>query len=443
MLALFRLISLAVVRLFYRQIGATNAENLPEEGPTILVANHPNGLMDPIVVQLLLKRPVSFLAKSTLFGNPVGRMTMQAFNALPVYRRRDGEDTSKNAAMFEGCNDTLEQGGAILLFPEGTSHSDPKMRPLKTGAARIALSAMVERGIPELTIVPVGLLYEAKEVFRSRVGVAAGEPIAVSDYLAAFEDDERRAVEQLTGRIADGLRDVVLEAADGELWQGFIATARATDPEAAEDVGICELRAREMSEAFGELMLESPDDAERLREMTRHYVRMLRSLGFDHPFLLDPGDAPTKAEVIAKGVLLAFLAPFAGIGALLGWPTYRMLGPIARKISGENRDLISTIKTIAGMVFLPLTFIVQGLIAAYFCGWAGFLAVFSAGFIFGRLALWWGEQLGMTHEAVSKWWLRVSSKRTAAEVLARRDELVAEIEKWLRPTQKRPTPNAE
>jgi hypothetical protein len=240
-------------------------------------------------------------------------------------------------------------------------------------------------------------------------------------------------VERLTKSIAEGLRDVVLEAEDGELWQGFIAAARATDPVAAMDVAACESRARELSDAYARLMIDDPEAAEDLRQETRHYVRMLDTLGFEHPFLLLPEDAPSKAEVIGKAALLIALAPLVLIGAILGWPTYRSLGPIARRISGNDRDIISTIKTIAGLVFLPLTFFIEGLVAGYFFGWAGFLAVFSAGALLGRLALWWGEQVSMTREAVSNWWLRVSSKRTANEVLARREELVERMNAALSP----------
>lgn len=431
---IIRTICLGVVRFFYRQIEANGEDRFPADGPLMIVANHPNGLMDPIVIQLCIDRPVGFLAKSTLFENPVGRIAMEAFHALPVYRRRDGNDTSKNESMFAACADTLAQGGGLMLFPEGTSHSDPILRPLKTGAARIALSSMADRDLDELTIVPVGLLYEAKDVFRSRVAVAAGKPIRVSEFMSAYQDDDRATVHALMTRIADHLRDVVLEAEDGEMWRGFVATARATDSAAAEDIAACERRARELSEAFARLIEDEPDEANRLREKTRHYVRMLDTLGFEHPFLLE--DAPTKFAVVSESILLILLAPLALVGAILGGPTYKALGPLARRMSGTEFDLVSTIKTIGGLVLLPLTFLVEGLVVGWFFGWPAGLAVFSAGFIFGRLALWWSERVRTTREAVSSWWLRMSSRHTAIEVLARRDELVREIDARL----SRPSP---
>jgi 1-acyl-sn-glycerol-3-phosphate acyltransferase len=126
-----------------------------------------------------------FLAKSTLFGNPVGRAAMKAFGGIPVYRSRDGEDTTKNDRTFALCRDALSAGRNIALFPEGTSHSDPAMKPLKTGAARIALSA-VEAGAVSgpLPIVAAGLLFEDKTTFRSAVSVTFAEPIDVAQFAA-------------------------------------------------------------------------------------------------------------------------------------------------------------------------------------------------------------------------------------------------------------------
>ena len=130
-------------------------------------------------------RPSRFLAKSTLFGNPLGRLAMNAFGSIPVYRAHEsgarGSDASRNDESFARCRAELAAGGVLALFPEGTSHSDPEMRPLKTGAARIALSAEAEQdGRLGVTVVPVGLSYERKTTFRSSVLLVVGEPIAIA-----------------------------------------------------------------------------------------------------------------------------------------------------------------------------------------------------------------------------------------------------------------------
>ncbi len=138
----------ALVRLYYPVRVVEHADRFPAAGPVVLALNHPNGLLDPIVVRVATGRPVRFLAKSTLFDNPLGRAAMRAFGTIPVYRAHESGDragdVSRNEESFALCRAELARGGAIALFPEGASHSDPALRALKTGAARIALSAEAE-----------------------------------------------------------------------------------------------------------------------------------------------------------------------------------------------------------------------------------------------------------------------------------------------------------
>ena len=131
---------------------------------------------------------------------------------------------SRNDDSFARCRAELAAGGALALFPEGVSHSDPQLRPLKTGAARIALSAEAEHdGKLGVTIVPVGLYYERKTMFRSSVLLAVGEPLAVAPLLADYTRDERAAVTALTETIDARLDEVVLQAETRELLIGHRA----------------------------------------------------------------------------------------------------------------------------------------------------------------------------------------------------------------------------
>src|SRR5262245_23000113 len=78
-----------LVRLYYPQLTVRGVERIATTGPLVVVANHPNGLLDPVVLRLALGRPVHFLAKSTLFKRAVGRLAMEAFDAIAVHRARD------------------------------------------------------------------------------------------------------------------------------------------------------------------------------------------------------------------------------------------------------------------------------------------------------------------------------------------------------------------
>src|SRR5439155_128569 len=140
--AFFRGLFGLVLRIFFRRIEISGLERVPREGPVIFVLNHPNGLIDPGFLLCLAPRRVSFLAKAPLFRMPVIGIFCRAFEAIPVHRRQDeGSDPSHNRETFETARAVLARGGAIAICPEGKSHSDPKLRPLKTGAARMALLA--------------------------------------------------------------------------------------------------------------------------------------------------------------------------------------------------------------------------------------------------------------------------------------------------------------
>jgi glycerol-3-phosphate O-acyltransferase / dihydroxyacetone phosphate acyltransferase len=151
------------ISIFFKRIELYNSENLPEKSGLIFVSNHPNALIDPALLFIALPRKIAFLAKSTLFKMPVIGYLVRTVGALPLYRQQDaGTDVSKNQETFAVARELLKKGGAIAIFPEGVSHDEPQLQPLKTGAARIALGAVSSGKNPaslDLQIVPVGLYY--------------------------------------------------------------------------------------------------------------------------------------------------------------------------------------------------------------------------------------------------------------------------------------------
>src|SRR6476659_8209126 len=202
------------LRIYFKNIEVTGLEHVPLDTPVIFVLNHPNALVDPVFLLCLAPRQVSFLAKAPLFRMPGIGYLVKALDSLPVYRHQDaGEDVSKNQDTFIAARKLLARGGTIGICPEGVSHDEPGLKPIKTGAARISLAAVSTGEVSNLEIVPAGLYYTSKTSFRSDALLYFGEPIAVVPVpLDETGNPPRDAVRELSTRIEVALRAVILDA---------------------------------------------------------------------------------------------------------------------------------------------------------------------------------------------------------------------------------------
>jgi glycerol-3-phosphate O-acyltransferase/dihydroxyacetone phosphate acyltransferase len=216
------------LRVFFRRLEVRHRERLRLPGPLMLCSNHPNTLMDPLVTAIQRHEPIAFLAKSTFFKNPFLGAIMRSGNCIPIYRRQDAEGANapspsqlaaSNEASFGRCYDYLERGGTVMIFPEGTSVSERRLRPLKTGAARIALGTEARHGFKlGLKLVCVGTNYFDPSSFRSDVLLNVAPPINVADYANRYHQDPDAAADALTEEITQRLtrRLVISRAADDD-----------------------------------------------------------------------------------------------------------------------------------------------------------------------------------------------------------------------------------
>lgn len=192
--------------LFFRDVEVARLDRLPRDRPLLLVANHPNGLVDPLLVLGTLPLRPHVLGRSTLWHNPALRPLFTLAGVVPVYRRQDAaSDMARNAETFARCHQVLARGGTILLFPEGRSHSERGLLPLRTGAARIALEAEARFGPLGVRIVPLGLTYDAKDRFRSRARLEVGEPLDPRLEIERARDQAFAPARALTERTARAL----------------------------------------------------------------------------------------------------------------------------------------------------------------------------------------------------------------------------------------------
>ncbi|HEX3567858.1 MAG TPA: lysophospholipid acyltransferase family protein, partial [Acidimicrobiales bacterium] len=197
-----------LIRTFFRSVEVENRGALPARAPTIVVAIHRNGLVDGLLLMVALPRYPRFLGKSTLFKIPPLWPFLKLAGVVPVYRAADGQSTGQNTATFSTSRRILGAGGLLAVFPEGISHDAPRLQALRTGAARIALETSIEDQVEDVSIVPVGISYDAKARFRSRALVRLGQPQSVRPWAPRYRGDQHGAVRAMTDDMADRLRAV-------------------------------------------------------------------------------------------------------------------------------------------------------------------------------------------------------------------------------------------
>jgi 1-acyl-sn-glycerol-3-phosphate acyltransferase len=325
-------------------------------GPLLLVANHPNGLLDPPLIVATSGRQARFLAKSTLFSMPLVGWFVRGAGAIPVYRRSDaGVDPSRNSEMFAAVERALDEGDAVCLFPEGTTHSRGRLDPLKTGAARIALGAAA-RGIP-LRIVAAGINPDEKAVLRSNVTVAFGRPFSCDHLVPLFTRAPRAAVDALTAEIAAHIGRLVVEAepiVEGELVTKIDRIYRAArklddDPEAR--LARRQLIAEQLLPA---LRRDRPDLHDQLVETVRRYDHRLARFGLTEGMVGGEVDARTvRRFAVRESVSLALLLPLLIAGSAAFAVPYFLIKGLSTRVLRISLEEQATYKVFGAVLFYP------------------------------------------------------------------------------------------
>jgi 1-acyl-sn-glycerol-3-phosphate acyltransferase len=337
---------------FYRRVSLGGA--VPEAGPILLVANHPNGLIDPVVVANAAARKVRMLAKAPLFEMPGLSVLVRGMGALPVYRAKDGADTSQNAKTFAAVSQALVEEDAVLIFPEGISHDEPQLQKLKTGAARMALQAC-EAGAADLAIVPIGLVYRDKERFRSEVATLIGNPVRVAQYLERGKADDAEVVRALTEDIAAALASVTINLEQWEdlpLLEAVDAIWRIDDPQRTS-------RIKQLADGVALLRENFPARLDAARERVVEWKKRLDALGLE-PRDLSPEhvaartDASKAAAFAMRNLLVALVGlPIATFGAIFFAVPF-WLGHFIFLALKPERDTAATVKLLTALVLFPL-----------------------------------------------------------------------------------------
>jgi 1-acyl-sn-glycerol-3-phosphate acyltransferase len=418
--------------VFYR---VDRLGSVPPAGATLLLPNHPNALLDPAIIWATAERDVRFLAKSTLFDGPL-QPVLASSGAIPVYRKLDqGVDTSRNAETFAAVSAALSSGDAVCVFPEGISHSTGRLEPLRTGAARMALAA--EAAGVAVTLVPVGLNFDRKTAFRSRVTVAFGQPFDGRDLAAPGVSTDPTSVRILTGRMAEHMRRLLVEAdpaGDAALVDRvdrLYTAARGLQRDAQDRLA----RRRVIAAGIARLREWDPDRYERTLLQLRRYDQRLRRFGLRDRHLdwrISTRDVATFA--VREIVLGIVLLPLCALGVLAFFVPYWLTGTIARRVA-PKRDVVATAQVFAGAAAYAAW---VGILSAAVGWWAGKTAAIATLVLLPIVAvvsLFAIERETAVIDAVRAWrLLGRANPGTRERLLRRRSELadvLDQVNAWL------------
>ncbi|HEX6716722.1 MAG TPA: 1-acyl-sn-glycerol-3-phosphate acyltransferase [Pyrinomonadaceae bacterium] len=422
------------LRIYFQRIEVTGTEHVPLKTPVIFVLNHPNALVDPVFLLCLAPRPVSFLAKAPLFRMPVIGYLVKALDSLPVYRRQDeGQDVTKNQETFIAARRLLARGGTIGICPEGVSHDEPGLKPIKTGAARISIAAVSTGEVSGLKIVPAGLYYTSKTRFRSDALLYFGNPIDVEPVtLEADGTPPRDAVRHLSSQIEQALREVILDAKHEEELQTTARAERifssASNNGAGESLK-AELRLQQrFIRAYSILQSRQPERLRRLELRMMRFEEELSQAGVDPDELSPPGSTmKVFAAIVKRSILFLLMLGPALIGTIAHYLAYKLGGFLATRISRDSDDVISTVKIISAMLLFPLTWIVLTVLAYIYFGWVLALVTLVVIPVCGYVAIVFFEELDKSIAGLRVLTFFLVRRRFFVRLLAERNAIRDEI----------------
>ncbi|RLN98580.1 hypothetical protein BBJ28_00012209 [Nothophytophthora sp. Chile5] len=385
-----------LLHTYFRKIVVYGLNNFPREGPVILCPNHPNMLVDAILVITECAqhgRNPYVWAKGSLFGNPLVSFLLRRVGAVPVYRPRRKEESladvdsdktpeeleAANRAMFEHSWRVLAGGNVMVLFPEGTSYTAPKMLSLRTGVVRVATGFAKNYDQP-IPIIPVGLNYFNKDHFRSQMTLEFGPPMMVTPEMVqteAFQQDEHSEVKRLTHVLEERMHDVTLNASDFStirvarmMRRLYLKTPGSID--ANKEVRLTQ-------HIINMLELEPRDENQQkqiaaIREKVQRYKDELDRLRLkDQEVILPiPKEQSLLQMFLERTLYILVLLPLATPGLLLNFPYYFIGTSCYPELSK------SMFKIFAAAVLVPVHWLVLILAMWYFLG-AAYAYVLAVG----------------------------------------------------------------
>ena len=210
-------VAITATELYFRKIVFLNRQYLASEGPLVVIANHPNTVVDPLLAVMYTREQCFLLANYGLFKNPIAGAILRTLFCIPVKRTKDvaeGEERNNDNA-FRESEEHLMAGRSLFVAAEGSSYTERHIRAFKTGAARIIFEAESRANFTlNVRILPIGLTYFDPLKFGSDVVVDIGEPFSAINWRVAYAENPQQAVDNFTQHIENQFDTLTINCAN-------------------------------------------------------------------------------------------------------------------------------------------------------------------------------------------------------------------------------------
>ena len=384
---ILRRLSRSIVSIWFREINIVDDENIPPEGGVIFISWHPSGLIDPMLMHASLPGKLSMIAKHTLFKVPILGRLIRGAGAVPIERSQDSTDKqgskNRNQQQLDSVASVVADGGRLIIFPEGKTHTDSTVKRARSGAARILLAARRKaelEGKPLPQLVPVGLHYSESSTFRERAAVIVERVMQFNPIPKRTDDEEeqdrldRAWVSEVTDAIGIELQRASLSKTTWRertlIWKSrSLAYAekirqsgsKLVKPTYAESV----LGARRVRAGWEYLALNNPSMTTKMVQECEHHFEELEQRN------LTPLDVDARPDRLTRIGSLKLSISWAWSAVwmlgLISWSAvFGNLVPYRANVTtikimkkrGADQSIIGTLKVISAVIFFPLWWIV-------------------------------------------------------------------------------------
>ncbi|MCP3929810.1 MAG: hypothetical protein GY705_11990 [Bacteroidetes bacterium] len=418
--------------IYFPRTTVIHRERLHFKHPAIIISNHPNTLIDPLMVGLWVRKQLFFLANASLFKTRFQNWFFNTFFCIPIERHQDVNGRAlQNGDSFARCDVHLGKGGCLYIAPEGASYMERRLRTVKTGTARIALSAESKKDFElGLKIIPVGLTYTAPNYFRSDVVIHIGESISIDSYREINKIDHKSAVYQLTNDLDDTLRTLLIDTKDEEeqqLLEKIETVLQISNPEPPKEAYF---RSQKILQYLKTPATINSLPLKALKSKVKVYFESLEKYNLDD-WTLVKCEGKSSFRLFCESSLLLVAFPLFLYGWLNNFLAAGIPVLITRKLNlyiGYN----STAKILAGLLTFSLFYFIQTQLVFAWSENGSLAWIYLFSLVPTGLFAW--KYLGWIKKIQNKWRYLRFSKRCPVEsekLKQQRKEMMSSISKQL------------